>query len=115
MEEFKDLRLLLDTELDVKSPEVLKEQLTQAEAWGARVSEAYRIAEQALANKKGLTFNASLSSEDKRKIDLEYKVREEQAEVDKLRDLADIIKRRISFGQTIMNSHMAEAKMGIRL
>lgn len=109
-----ELEVLLDEQLDTDNGHVLREQLSKAEAWQRRVSSAYRAAEQALSTAKGKCFNPTLSSEDKRKIDLEYKVRDEQKAVDQLSDAANILSRRVSFGQTMLRSIQGEMESGLR-
>lgn len=111
----QEIRTLLDEPLNVDDGHVLAAQLVQAEAWGARVSQKFREAEETLSLMKGKTFNPSLSSEDKRKVDLEFKVRAEQRQVNELADLADIIKRRISLGQSLLKNFQVEMQSGVNL
>lgn len=108
------LNEILATPLDINNPNLLSHQLVQVEAWQALVSVKYREAERDLSKVKGIMFDDTLSSEDKRKNALVYAIREEQLQVDLLADLADIIRRRISLGQTLLKSVKAELDSGLR-
>ena len=112
--ELEPLKALLVEPLDVENPTLMASQLVQIEAWQSLVSVRYREAEQELSRMKGMMFDTSLSSEDKRKIDLEHKVRVPQLYVNLLSDMADIIRRRISLGQTLLKSAKAEIESGLR-
>ncbi len=108
-----DLEQILNEPLDTDNPHNLKNQLVKCEAWSAGLAYKHREAERELSNMRGKCFNPSLSSEDKRKIQLEYDVREYKAKADLLKDYADILKRRISLGQTMLKSMMEEQKAGL--
>lgn len=108
MKEIRELRDLLAIPLDKESGDVLMGQLAECEAWSGYVSSQYRQAGEELSNMKAKFFNPSLSSEDKRKIDLEGNVAPYQRVADELSDLQDIIKRRISLGQSFLSSMRAD-------
>lgn len=110
-----DLEQILEQPLNTDNPHALAAQLSQRAAWQARVSVQYREAEETLARAKGQLFNPSLSSEDKRKIDLLYQVREQQKAVDLFSDQSDILKQHISLGQSLLRSMESEMKVGARL
>jgi hypothetical protein len=109
-----EVRGLLSLPLNNDNPVVLREQMTQAEAYQALVSLMRREAIRELSRQKGLHFDPTLSSEDKRKIALEHDVREYQFTADSLSDLAGIIMTRISLGQSLLSSYRAEVSSGIR-
>jgi len=106
---------LLETKLDTNNGHRLAEQLVEIEAWGYRISQAHRDAEHKLSEMKGKLYDPSLSSEDKRRMDLEYKVRNEARDAAKLLDAQDLVKRRISLGQTLLKNLKTELDSGVRL
>lgn len=112
-EEHKALAECLQEPLDTDNGHYLAAQLSDRAAWQSRVSLAHRAAEEELSRVKGLTFDTSLSSEDKRKIDLIFKIRSEQRLVDELSDKADILKMHISLGQTLLRSIQGEQQAGL--
>jgi len=114
MEDLEPLNEILMTPLDVDNPHILANQLVQVEAWQGLVSVRFRAAERDLSKLKGVMFDTSLSSEDKRKNALLHAVREPQMTADLLADMADIIRRRISLGQTLLKSAKAEIDSGLR-
>lgn len=104
MKELEEIRELLKKPLNTEVGNILASQLAECESWSAYISQQYRDAVRTLNEMEGKLFNPSLSSEDKRKIDLRSNVREFQHDADVLGDLQDILKRRISLGQTILRS-----------
>jgi hypothetical protein len=108
------VRDMLFEPLDNDNPVVLRDQITKAEAHQAIISLLRREAIRELSRQKGLHFDPTLSSEDKRKIALEHDVREYQFQADSLSDLAGIIMTRISLGQSLLSSSRAEVSSGIR-
>lgn len=108
MREVDELRKLLEEPLDKEFGDKLMGQLAECEAWSGYVSLKYRQAAEELSEMKGKFFDPSLSSEDKRKNALERDVRAFQRAADELSDLQDIIKRRISLGQSFLSSMRAD-------
>lgn len=108
MKELGELRKLLEVPLDKEFGDRLMGQLAECEAWSGFVSLKYREAAEELSAMKAKFFNPTLSSEDKRKIALEGDVRAFQKAADELSDLQDIIKRRISLGQSFLSSMRAD-------
>lgn len=108
MKEIQELRDLLEVPLDKEFGDALMGQLAECEAWSGFVSLKYREAAEELSAMKGKFFDPSLSSEDKRKNALERDVRAFQRAADELSDLQDIIKRRISLGQSFLSSMRAD-------
>lgn len=108
--EYDAIKVMLDTPLDTDNGNTLRTQLAQRAGWQYRVSLAHRQAEHALSTKKGKVFNPSLSSEDKRKQDLEYQVRDEQKTVNELYDLSRILSDQLSLGQSLLRSLEGEAR-----
>jgi len=108
MKEIQELRDILAVPLDKESGDVLMGQLAECEAWAGYVSLQHRQAAEELSEMKAKFFNPSLSSEDKRKIDLEGNVRSFQRASDELADLQDIIKRRVNLGQSFLSSMRAD-------
>ncbi len=111
----KELDELLQTPLDTDNPKVLAEQLATIEAWQAVVSSRYRKAQQDLSEikakclyppEKGMTVMD-------REIRLDADVAEYKNKADQLGDIADIIKRRISLGQTILKNVRTEIESGL--
>ena len=110
----EELKKILETKLDVDNPTMIASQLAECESWSGLVATKHRNACLELSQMRGKCFNPSLSSEDKRKIDLEYQVREYQHTVDVWSDFSDIIKRRISLGQTLLKVATTEMQSGLR-
>lgn len=108
MKEIEEVRELLKEPLNKDFGDALMGQLAECEAWAGFVSLKYREAAEELSEMKAKFFNPSLSSEDKRKIALEGDVRAFQRAADELSDLQDIIKRRISLGQSFLSSMRAD-------
>lgn len=108
MREIEEVRELLKTPLNKDFGDALMGQLAECEAWSGYVSLKYRQAAEELSEMKGKFFDPSLSSEDKRKNALERDVRAFQRAADELSDLQDIIKRRISLGQSFLSSMRAD-------
>ena len=108
MREITELRKLLEEPLDKDFGDALMGQLAECEAWAGFVSLKYREAAEELSEMKGKFFDPSLSSEDKRKNALDRDVRAFQRAADELSDLQDIIKRRISLGQSFLSSMRAD-------
>lgn len=112
--ETQQLEACLQEPLDTDNGHYLAQQLSTRAAWQSRVSLAHRKAEEELSRVKGLTFDTSLSSEDKRKVDLIFKIRSEQRLVDELSDKSDILKMHISLGQTLLRSIQGEQQAGLK-
>jgi len=108
VKEIEEVRELLKTPLNKDFGDALMGQLAECEAWSGYVSLKYRQAAEELSEMKGKFFDPSLSSEDKRKNALERDVRAFQRAADELSDLQDIIKRRISLGQSFLSSMRAD-------
>lgn len=106
--ELEELRTVLKEPLDHEHGSHLASQLAVCESWSGFVATRYREQALKLSEVRGKLFNPSLSSEDKRKIDLEYNTRDQQYNCDIWRDMQDILKRRISLGQTMLRSLMKE-------
>lgn len=106
---------ILKEPLDTEHPKVLAEQLATVEAWQAVVSSKYRMAQQELAEIK----NKCLYPPEKgmtvmdREIRLEADTARYKNAADVLGDKADIIKRRISLGQTILKNMRTEQESGL--
>jgi hypothetical protein len=110
---------LLNEPLDTNNPVTLMEQLSQAEAWQVRVSQSYRDRKSELADARNASYPMKdkdmFSSAEARLIYMEAATSAIQAETDKLRDLAEIIKERISLGQSMLANHRTEVKSGVRM
>jgi hypothetical protein len=114
MNELNPLQALLECPLDTDNHVVMAKQLADAESYQTRVSRAYREAERALNELKGKLINPSLSSEDKRKVDLNAKTAQANMDVNILADLASSIQTRISLGQSLLKNVNTEMKTGLR-
>lgn len=113
MNEIDELRKLLNERLNEDNGAAIREQLSKCEAWSARVSYMYRLALSELfeARRKALMPKGKDYTELDRTTLLAAHTREYQQTADELRDLQEIIKRRISLGQTIMKSLTGEAEL----
>lgn len=109
-----DAKELLAIPLNTDNYHAMMQQLVEAEACGVQVSLKHREAEEKLADARGRMYNPSLATELYRKIDIERQTREQQRAADELADLADLIKRRVSLGQTLVKSHSTEMQTGLR-
>ena len=111
-EELTKLRELLSEPLNEEFGNVLAKQLADCEAWSARVSYAYRIALKELfrARRNALYPKSRDYTELDRTTALDSDTREVQFVVDELKDLQEIVKRRISLGQSILKSISEEPK-----
>lgn len=104
--EIKDLQELLSSPLNEEFGNVLAKQLADCEAWSARVSYAYRIALKELfrVRRNALLPKDRTYTELDRTTALEADTSEFQFNADVLKDLQEIMKRRISLGQSILKS-----------
>lgn len=115
-----ELEKLLKEPLDTENPMVLHAQLSAAEAWQYIVSSRYRGAEAELARfkRQNMVFERDESgnkmTEDTRKIRLAGLSADLQETASTLGDVADILKRRISLGQTLAKSMQTEQQSGLR-
>ena len=111
-EEMAKLRKILDQPLNEEVGNVIAKQLSECEAWSARVSYAYRIALQDLyrARRNALLPKDRTYTELDRTTRLEADTSEFQFRADVLKDLQEILKRRISLGQSILKSLMVEVE-----
>lgn len=116
MEELEELKSELAEPLDTENGNNLSKQLANAEAWSARVSSLYRAAEKTLAEAKpkSLIPKSKDITELDRNIFLESELATEVSQVNLLKDFAEIIKRRISLGQTLLKNMTQEIESGIR-
>lgn len=112
-EDIEKLRNILNERLDEDNGARVREQLSLCEAWSARVSYMYRnaLSELYKARYNALMPKSSTMTEIDRKTRLDSDTREYQQSVDELKDLQEIIKRRISLGQTIMKSIVSEVEL----
>ena len=111
----KELDELLKTPLDTEHPKVLAEQLATVEAWQAVVSSRYRQAQADLSEVKSKCLyppEKGMTVMD-REIRLDADTAEYKNKADQLGDKADIIKRRISLGQTILKNMRTEIESGL--
>ena len=111
-EEMAKLRKILDQPLNEEVGNVIAKQLVDCEAWGARVSYAYRIALKELyrARRNALLPKDRTYTELDRTTALDADTSEFQFNVDVLKDLQEILKRRISLGQSILKSLTVEVE-----
>lgn len=111
--DLEELRKILDERLAEDNGARVREQLSVCEAWSGRVSYMYREAMSELfrARRNALMPKSSTMTEIDRKTALDADTREYQQKADLLRDAQEIIKRRISLGQTIMKSLTGEAEL----
>lgn len=111
--EIEKLQDILKTPLDHFNGARVREQMSQCEAWSAVISSLYRhaLSELYKARHNALMPKSSTMTEIDRKTRLDADTREYQESVDVLHDLQDIIKRRISLGQTIMKSITSENEL----
>lgn len=111
--DIEKLREILKVPLDHFNGARVREQLSQCEAWAPSVSTLYRhaLSELYKARFNALMPKSSSMTEIDRKTRLDSDTREYQQSVDELKDLQEIIKRRISLGQTIMKSIVSEVEL----
>ncbi len=109
-QEIEELRDLLSKPLSEEFGHVLAKQLADCEAWSARVSYAYRIALKELfrARRNALIPKDRTYTELDRTTALDADTSEFQFFADELKDLQEIMKRRISLGQSILKSLTVE-------
>lgn len=116
----EELETLLKTPLDTENPDKLLSQLAEVEAWQYIVSTKHREAKRTLdeMRKKLLLHdrdeNGNKLTEYTRKIRLDGLVAQYREEADGLEDISEIIKRRISLGQTLSKSMQTEMRSGLR-
>jgi hypothetical protein len=117
--DFVELEILLSRPLDTDNPVALMQQLSEVEAWQVKVSAAYRNRKAILAEAKHINYPAKdkdlYSSAEARLFAVEAATATTQADVDKLGDMAEIIQKRISLGQTILANMRQEVKSGVRM
>lgn len=112
-----DLEKILQEPLDPDNPGILKGQLVVCEAWAANLALQYRAAERKLAEtrKNLMVFDKDelghKMTEDLRKVRLEGLTAKEKEQANLLGDYADILKRRISLGQTMLKSIQQEMSL----
>lgn len=113
MKDIEKLREILNERLNEDNGARVREQLSICEAWSARISWMYRLALSELyeARRKALMPKGKDYTELDRTTLLAAHTREYQQTADELKDLQEIIKRRISLGQTIMKSLTGEAEL----
>lgn len=111
--EIIEIKKILDEKLDESNGARLREQLTICEAWSARVSYEYRIALKTLyeARRKVLYPKTREYTELDRTTFLAADTASQQFNVDVLKDIQEIIKKRISVGQTMLKSLTSEAEL----
>lgn len=100
MTEIEQVQALLGKQLSTQ----LRTELAERAAWQSRISVLYREAKSELARARGQMFNPTLTSEDKRRIDLDHKTREQQMAADILGDLQDILAQQLVLGESILAS-----------
>ena len=112
-----ELRTLLAIPLSTTDGNELANQLVEVEAWQGLVSEAARSASQELseARRRMLLPKSKDYTDMDRTVGLEGSVALEQYRADHLSDLQDIIKRRISLGQSLIKNLTTELNSGLRL
>jgi len=110
MDEIKKLQELLKEDLDHDNGHVLMAQLAKCEAWSARFSFLYRTAQSELyeIRRKCLLPKSRELTELDRTTDLEASTRDFQLKTDIYKDIQEILKRRISLGQTMLRSLKTE-------
>lgn len=113
--EVDKLRDLLKQPLTEDNGAALSKQLSEAEAWAATVSYHYRLALKELyqMRRKFLLPKSREHSDLDRKTYLEADTAEWQYKADELRDLQEILQKRISLGQTFLRSLRGEAEHGL--
>jgi hypothetical protein len=111
-EEIKKLRELLGEPLNEEVGNVLAKQLADCEAWSARVSYAYRLALKELfrIRRNCLLPKSREHTELDRTTHLDADTSEFQFNADELKDLQEIMMRRISLGQSILKSLTVEVE-----
>lgn len=116
-DEQKELNDLLTTPLNVEDGNSIATQLSEVEAWSSFVAIKHRASEKELSEMK----NKFLMPKDKgitemdREIHLDAAVREFKEKSDLLNDYQEIIKRRISLGQTLLKNLKSERDSGLSL
>lgn len=111
-----EVEKLLEEPLDTENTTALVKQIAQAEGWLSRVSFQYRNSEAMLKQMKKqylLPKSKELTDMD-RTINLEYSTRILGCQVDLLKDQAEILRNRISLGQSLLSTHREEMKRSIR-
>lgn len=107
---------ILSTPLAIDDHNELIKQIAQGEAWLGRVSFQFRNAARILSEQKRLmlTPKSKEYTDMDRTIRLEDAVKEQQCLTDLLKDQAEILRNRISLGQSILSTHREELKRQIR-
>lgn len=108
-----EVKALLGEPLNTDDGHALANQLSEIEAWGAYVSYEYRAAARDLAEKRNQYYPQS-GTVDAKAVELAGRLAMEQEKVDGLKDISEIIVRRISLGQTLLKSMRVEAEHGLR-
>jgi hypothetical protein len=112
-----ELEKILSERLDPDNPAVLKGQLVTCEAWAANLALKHRAAERELSEQKRnlMVFDKDEAghkmTEDLRKVRLDGLTAEYKEKASLYGDLADVLKRRISLGQTMLKSIQEEMKL----
>lgn len=114
MNELEPIRELISQGLDTDNAVTLKSQLSLRSSYQARISYLYREAEELLAKKRRALYPVQLSSEDKRKNEIDGLVASEQRRVNELMDLAKILSDQLSLGQSLLRSMESEMKAGLK-
>jgi hypothetical protein len=115
--EIEQLQALLNEELDHLNGEVLKSQLVAAEAWSGWTAQCTATYKRILAEKRGQYMYKD--TETKETVDI-MKARAdrmcavEQEKYDLYREMLQIIRDRISLGQSLLRNIRSEVEAGIR-
>ncbi len=112
------LRELLNEELDHSNGQHLAQQLADAEAWSAWTSERANSYKRILSEKRGQYTYKDLSNKDTVEIvkaRADRLVAEDQQKYDDYKELLEIIRDRISLGQSFLRNIRAEVEAGVRL
>lgn len=102
-----ELSILLEQPLDVHHPAVLREQLSDAEAWTERVSRKYRNQQNVLAQMRRqwlLPMDRATITELDRTVRLEAITKDVQLMVDLYGDQLDILRNRITLGIALLGT-----------
>lgn len=109
MTELEEVRQILTEPLETDRGNALSVQLSLRAAWQSRISALHREAEEMLSRKRGQLYPQE-SSEDKRRAKIDFLCAAEQRQVDELKDLADILTKHLSLGQSLLRSLEAERR-----
>lgn len=113
MRPIDEVRQILDGRLNTDDGTVLANQLAEIEAWGAFVSSEYRKAEKVLSDAKS-QYWPQAGTVEARQVELAARVSDLQETVSTMKDMSEMIQRRISLGQTLLKSMRVEAEHGLR-